>query len=98
LERDTERLPEGYVFTLDSVLRFFKDAEELLLTALDFRREELDTLLEEFRDSVLDSEILRGCSFKPRLLMVEVFPRRVLEVPTVPVDLNREEDMLFPEP
>jgi hypothetical protein len=80
------------------VLRFLKDSEELLVTALDFRREELDITLEEFREIFLESEILRGCSFKLRLLMVEAFLRRVLEESTVPVDLNREEDKPLPEP
>ena len=80
------------------MLRFLKDSEELLVSALDSRREELDITLEEFRESFLESEILRGCSFKLWLLMVEVFLRRVLEESTVPVDLNREDDKLFPEP
>jgi hypothetical protein len=80
------------------VLRFPKDSEELLVAALDFRREELDITLEEFRESFLESEILRGCSFKLCLPRVEVLLRRVLEESTVPVDLNREDDKLLPEP
>jgi hypothetical protein len=68
------------------------------VTEVDFRREELDITLEEFRESFLESEILRGCSFILRLLRVEVLLRRVLEESTVPVDLNREDDKLLPEP
>jgi hypothetical protein len=80
------------------VLRFLKDSEELLVTEVDFRREELDITLEEFRESFLESEILRGCSFKPRLLRIEGLLRRVLEESTVPVDLSREDDKLLSEP